>query len=87
MAAEVGAEAEVLQTPPGAREGRRCAVVRLVRAAAPAPRYDDVRVAVAGGVDSGKSTLVGVLCHGAGGAPLLDNGRGSARLRVFRHKV
>ena len=43
-------------------------------------------VAVAGSVDSGKSTLVAILTHGAGGAPLLDNGRGSARMAVFRHK-
>ena len=42
--------------------------------------------AVAGSVDSGKSTLVAILTHGAGGAPLLDNGRGSARMAVFRHK-
>lgn len=42
--------------------------------------------AVAGSVDSGKSTLVAVLTYGAGGAPLLDNGRGSARMAVFRHK-
>ncbi len=41
---------------------------------------------MAGSVDSGKSTLVAVLTHGAGGAPLLDNGRGSARMAVFRHK-
>ena len=62
-----------------------------VRRAAPAPRPDaaaavDLRVAVAGGVDSGKSTLVSVLCHGGGGAPALDNGRGSSRARVCRHK-
>jgi GTPase len=61
-------------------------VVRVTRCAAPALNYVDLRVAVAGAVDSGKSSLVGVLCHGAGGAPLLDNGRGSARVRVFRHK-
>ena len=42
--------------------------------------------AVAGSVDSGKSTLVAILTHGAGGAALLDNGRGSARMAVFRHK-
>lgn len=42
--------------------------------------------AVAGSVDSGKSTLVAVLTHGAGGRPLLDNGHGSARMAVFRHK-
>ncbi|KAK9803002.1 hypothetical protein WJX73_009078 [Symbiochloris irregularis] len=46
----------------------------------------DLRIAVAGGVDSGKSTLVAVLTHGSNGRPLLDNGRGSARMAVFRHK-
>lgn len=38
----------------------------------------DVRVAVIGNVDSGKSTLVGVLSKG-----IMDDGRGSARLKVF----
>ncbi len=39
------------------------------------------RVAVVGNVDAGKSTLLGVLTHGD-----LDNGRGVARQRLFRHK-
>lgn len=39
---------------------------------------NDVRVAVIGNVDSGKSTLVGVLTKS-----LLDDGRGSARSKVF----
>jgi len=38
----------------------------------------DVRVAVIGNVDSGKSTLVGVLTKG-----IMDDGRGSARTKVF----
>lgn len=37
-------------------------------------------VAVLGGADAGKSTLLGVLAHGE-----YDNGRGSARLNVLRH--
>jgi GTPase len=37
----------------------------------------DVRVAIVGNVDSGKSTLIGVLTGGG-----LDNGRGLARARV-----
>ncbi len=37
---------------------------------------------MAGSVDSGKSTLVACLTHGAAGRPLLDNGRGSARMAV-----
>lgn len=40
----------------------------------------ELRVAVLGPVDSGKSTLVGVLTKGS-----LDNGRGLARMKVFRH--
>lgn len=40
-----------------------------------------IRVAVVGNVDAGKSTLLGVLTHGE-----LDNGRGMARQRLFRHK-
>jgi GTPase len=42
--------------------------------------------AVVGRVDSGKSTLVAVLTHGVDGRPLKDNGRGTARMAVFRHK-
>ena len=39
-----------------------------------------VRIAVVGNVDSGKSTLVGVLTKG-----MPDDGRGAARLRVFNY--
>lgn len=38
--------------------------------------------AVAGSVDSGKSTLVAALTHGNSGHPFLDNGRGTARMAV-----
>ena len=41
-------------------------------------REDDVRVAVIGNVDSGKSTMVGVLTKS-----IMDDGRGSARKQVF----
>eukprot|EP01064_Diplonema_japonicum_P022938 TRINITY_DN3323_c3_g1_i1.p1 TRINITY_DN3323_c3_g1~~TRINITY_DN3323_c3_g1_i1.p1 ORF type:complete len:587 (+),score=85.97 TRINITY_DN3323_c3_g1_i1:64-1761(+) len=41
----------------------------------------DLRIAVCGNVDSGKSTLTGVLTTGE-----LDNGRGSVRQAVFCHK-
>lgn len=40
----------------------------------------EVRVAVLGNADAGKSTLLGVLTQGN-----LDNGRGRARLNMFRH--
>lgn len=39
-----------------------------------------MRISVVGNVDSGKSTLVGVLTKG-----ILDDGRGSSRLRVFNY--
>lgn len=47
-------------------------------------KYIDLNVAVAGNVDSGKTSLVGVLTSGKN-----DNGRGSARLSVFnfQHEV
>ena len=43
-----------------------------------------VKIAIIGNVDSGKSTLVGVLTKGG-----LDDGRGSSRLKVFNfaHEV
>lgn len=40
----------------------------------------EVRVAIIGNVDSGKSTMVGVLTRS-----MLDDGRGLARSKVFRH--
>ncbi|KAI9302135.1 P-loop containing nucleoside triphosphate hydrolase protein [Cunninghamella echinulata] len=40
----------------------------------------EVRVAVVGNVDAGKSTLLGVLTKG-----ILDDGRGKARVNLFRH--
>lgn len=47
-------------------------------------KYIDLKVAVAGSVDAGKSSLLGVLTSGN-----YDNGRGSARLSVFNfpHEV
>lgn len=43
--------------------------------------YWETRYGIAGGVDSGKSTLLGVLLKG-----VLDNGRGSARMLSTRHR-
>lgn len=53
----------------------------LVRRKADTNDFQEVRVAVVGNVDAGKSTLLGVLTHGE-----LDNGRGLARQKLFRHK-
>lgn len=42
--------------------------------------YIDIKTALAGNVDSGKSTLLSVLIHGCN-----DNGRGQARLNIFNY--
>ena len=42
--------------------------------------YIDIKVAIAGNVDSGKSTFLSVLTYGK-----LDDGKGSARLSVFNY--
>jgi len=41
----------------------------------------EIKIAVVGNVDAGKSTLLGVLTHCE-----LDNGRGHSRQKLFRHK-
>ncbi|KAL4795986.1 P-loop containing nucleoside triphosphate hydrolase protein [Aspergillus venezuelensis] len=41
----------------------------------------EIRMAVVGNVDAGKSTMLGVLVKGG-----LDDGRGKARVNLFRHK-
>jgi len=43
--------------------------------------YIDVKICVAGNVDSGKSTTIGTLTKG-----ISDDGRGKARTHVFNHK-
>mmetsp|Transcript_3599 Transcript_3599/g.9339 ORF Transcript_3599/g.9339 Transcript_3599/m.9339 type:complete len:669 (-) Transcript_3599:162-2168(-) len=80
---ELGAGAHLVHTRDsgrGAKDTRVRADV-LVRLPPSEQRHLNLRVAVVGNVDAGKSTLVGVLVGGA-----LDNGRGSARLKVLKHK-
>jgi len=57
------------------------AVSMLVRRKPAESTHAEIRVAIVGNVDSGKSTLLGVLTKG-----ILDNGRGLARSNVFKHK-
>ncbi|XP_052788264.1 GTP-binding protein 1-like [Mya arenaria] len=61
------------------KEGLVCEF--LLRKKLDSQDFMEIRVAVVGNVDAGKSTLLGVLTHGE-----LDNGRGLARLKLFRHK-
>ncbi|XP_056126144.1 GTP-binding protein 2 [Rhinichthys klamathensis goyatoka] len=82
MAEKVGADITVLrerEVDYDSDETHRIAEV-LVRKVPDDQQFLDLRVAVLGNVDSGKSTLLGVLTQGE-----LDNGRGRARLNLFRH--
>ncbi|XP_056637461.1 GTP-binding protein 1 [Diorhabda sublineata] len=63
------------------KEARGVVVQYLIRRVLDQTDFLEIRVAVVGNVDAGKSTLLGVLTHGE-----LDNGRGHARQRLFRHK-
>lgn len=82
MADKVGADITVLrerEVDYDSDETHKIAEV-LVRKVPDDQQFLDLRVAVLGNVDSGKSTLLGVLTQGE-----LDNGRGRARLNLFRH--
>ncbi|XP_062852038.1 GTP-binding protein 2 isoform X1 [Trichomycterus rosablanca] len=82
MAEKVGADITVLrerEVDYDSEEPLKIAEV-LVRKVPDDQQFLDLRVAVLGNVDSGKSTLLGVLTQGE-----LDNGRGRARLNLFRH--
>eukprot|EP00002_Diphylleia_rotans_P015383 TRINITY_DN2987_c0_g1_i15.p1 TRINITY_DN2987_c0_g1~~TRINITY_DN2987_c0_g1_i15.p1 ORF type:complete len:287 (-),score=41.43 TRINITY_DN2987_c0_g1_i15:1408-2268(-) len=78
MAQELQAETTVLVTR-NTRDGMKSCQVLVRKMVCDHNGLIDVRVAVAGNVDSGKSTLIGVLTQGHN-----DNGRGSARSQVFR---
>ena len=56
-------------------------VVMIRRRVVSAQDSIEIRVACVGNVDSGKSTMLGVLTKGD-----LDDGRGKARVNLFRHK-
>ena len=59
---------------------RKRALEVLVRKVPDDRHFIDLRLAVLGHADAGKSTLLGVLTNGE-----LDNGAGRARLNLFRH--
>ena len=79
MAHRLGASTTILRRKSVAN--RRSVVEVLVRKIPDDQHNIEVRVGVLGGVNAGKSTLLGVLTQGE-----LDNGRGSARLNMFRHR-
>lgn len=79
MAHKLGASTTVLRRKTVA--ARRSVVEVLVRKIPDDQHNIEVRVGVLGKSQAGKSTLLGVLTQGE-----LDNGRGSARLNMFRHR-
>lgn len=78
MAHKLGASTTVLRRK--TISGRRSVVEMLIRRIPEDQNNIEVRVGVLGKSQAGKSTLLGVLTQGE-----LDNGRGSARLNMFRH--
>ncbi|XP_023938424.2 GTP-binding protein 2 [Bicyclus anynana] len=78
MASAIGA---VLASARARRVAPNRAVAEVyIRKLADTQQSVELRVAVMGANEAGKSTLIGVLTQGE-----LDNGRGSARLNMFRH--
>ncbi|CAM9143865.1 unnamed protein product [Phaeothamnion confervicola] len=85
-------KAPIETTPPTvetcSEEGHAAAVVTPPSSEPPtappteAPKIvSDIRIATVGNVDSGKSTLIGVLCNAS-----LDDGRGLARSVILKHR-
>ncbi|TIB70459.1 GTP-binding protein 1 [Wallemia mellicola] len=64
-------------------EDEKEAFVKIIirRLPTSAELFQEVRLAVCGNVDAGKSTLLGILSRGG-----LDDGRGKMRVNLFRHK-
>ena len=82
MAEKLGASMTILREKIFKRDNLVRKVIEvLVRKVPEDQQSIELRVAVLGNVDVGKSTLLGVLTQGE-----LDNGRGSARLSLFRHR-
>merc|ERR1712093_903286 len=82
-AKKVRSDCQVLLTKHvGSEKEKECSGKILVRQhPATVEEVVETRIAVVGNVDAGKSTMLGVLVKGG-----LDDGRGKARVNLFRHK-
>ncbi|XP_018328629.1 GTP-binding protein 2 isoform X3 [Agrilus planipennis] len=78
MALKLGATTTILRDR--VLENNKIVTEVLVRKVPDDQNNIEIRVAVLGNADAGKSTLLGVLTQGH-----LDNGNGRARLNMFRH--
>jgi GTPase len=79
LADEVGVKVSEVFTAGGEENCRTVLLLRIPPTSV--SNTPEVRCAVVGNVDSGKSTTLGVLTRGG-----LDDGRGRARVGLFRHK-
>lgn len=79
MTRNVGGDAEV--GPRDAKETGVSGKMILRQRPESVDNVIETRIAVVGNVDAGKSTMLGVLVKGG-----LDDGRGKARVNLFRHK-
>ncbi|KAJ1547403.1 GTP binding protein [Nowakowskiella sp. JEL0078] len=61
-------------------ERKNVAEMKVRRQASAEQHFTEIRIAILGGHDAGKSTLLGLLTHG-----IPDNGRGKSRLNLLRH--
>lgn len=78
----VGGEAEADSVASGKDKDTDCSGKVMIRQApSAAESVIETRIAVVGNVDAGKSSMLGVLVKGD-----LDDGRGKARVNLFRHK-
>lgn len=81
MASKLEATAKVLHVRKGSLSCKHYVAEVLIRQMSSTNMLLEIRVAVIGGVASGKSTLIGVLTKG-----VLDNGFGGARMTVLQHQ-
>ena len=71
---------KLLKKSPTKKKTRKTASEVLIRRVPDDSQFIDIRIAVLGNVDCGKSTLISVLTYDE-----LDNGAGRARLNLLRH--
>ncbi|KAF9739802.1 elongation factor Tu GTP binding domain-containing protein [Paraphaeosphaeria minitans] len=81
MTRNVGADPELEVGPRDAKDTGASGKLILRRRPESVDDVIETRIAVVGNVDAGKSTMLGVLVRGG-----LDDGRGKARVNLFRHK-
>ncbi|KAJ3095492.1 GTP binding protein [Phlyctochytrium planicorne] len=80
MASQLNADLSVVRRRAGTIKNHTVAEILVRKRVSDNQHFLEIRVAILGGADAGKSTLLGVLTHSE-----LDNGRGKSRLNLLRH--